>query len=826
MPFAFITDLRQAARSLARAPGFSTVVVLTLGASLGFATAIYAALRHVVIDPLPHPDSERLMLLRSDVPGSGTDAVWAASTAQYIHFRDHAQSLADIGFMDQASVGVAGYGDGGAVRARAASITAGIHRMMGARALHGRLFTEPDDDPGATPLAVLAEGFWRTHFGADPGIVGNTVRLDIPWEQGAIEVIGVAATPGGTVLDETDIWLPKFIDPTGPHYNQHSYIVLAKRNADVSLAEAQADARRLTGELTTAFPNVYTTAFLEDFGFRSRWCPLRECMTQGMAAPLWIAQSGTLLLLLVGWVAVANLFLAWIETRHPEMAVRQAFGAGRGAILRQVASASALLVGGAWMASALVAWWICRALATLQLGIPRLEDVAVDGGVMLASLAAALLVVVSLVGLSTWRMRRASGQLVEAGRSATASRERLKARTALVVVQVAVAFVLLVGAGLLLSSFRNLAAVNPGIDPSGTVYVQLGPDSGQTGRWPAFLQELIETASALPGVTVAGASQSLPLTRGYGGCVSQYFEDVEIAERLAATDITHCGTQDFVTPGFFEAVGMPLLHGRTLDWGGFNDPARRSAVVSRAFAARFFKDQPAINVIGQRIAPYGWPWFTVVGVVGDTYANSVANEPSPHVYYPLSGIPDDAGWSPMGMQLVVRTELGNPTAILPTLRRLVTERDPNIVMATAEPLASVVERSTSQDRFMALLLAAAATASLLLAVIGLYGVVAFLATRRTAEMGVRMAVGARPEDIRRMMVVGALKTVAVGIVIGGAVSLGLAGLVRGVLFGVAPTSPAVYVGSALLLALASTAASWLATRNATRINPLDALRVQ
>ena len=823
MTIAFVVDLRQAARSLARSPGFSAVVVLTLGVSLGFATAIYAALKHVVIDPLPHPDSERLMLLRSEVPGSGTDDEWAASTAQYVHFRDHAESLADIGFMDMSAVGVAGHDDGGAAQARVGLITAGIHRMIGARALHGRLFAEPDDDPGAPPLAVLGEGFWRTHFGADPNIVGNTVRLDIPWEQGAIEVIGVAATPGGTPFDETDVWLPKVLDPAGPYYNQHSYVVLALRRPEVSLGAAQADAERLTRELTTAFPNVYTTSFIDDFGFRSRWLPLRESMTQGAAAPLWIAQGGTALLLLVGWVAVANLFLAWIETRHPEMAVRQAFGAGRGAILWQLAWSSALLVAGAWIIGVLVAWWICGVLAALPLGVPRMDEIAVDGGVLLASIVSALLVVVSFVALAAWRMRRASGRLVEAGRGTTASRDRQRARSALVVAQVAVAFVLLVGAGLLLSSFRNLAAVNPGIDPRGTVHVRLAPDSGQTGRWHSFLQELIERVSALPGVVVAGASQSLPFDRGYIGCVAQYFEQAGIAERLEAAGLTTCGVQDFVTPDYFEAVGMPLLRGRTLDWGDFNDPARRSAVVSRAFAAKFFKDQPAI---GQRVAPYGWPWFTIVGVVGDTYGVSVTDEPTAHAYYPLSGIPADAGRNPMAMQLVVRTELGDPTAVLPSVRRLVTEMDPNIVMAAAEPLASVLERSTSQDRFMALLLAAAATASLLLAVIGLYGVVAFLATKRTPEIGVRMAVGARPEDIRRMMVVGSLKTVAFGIVIGVGVSLGLAGLVRGVLFGVAPTNPAVYVGSALLLVLAGGAASWLATRQATRITPLDALRVQ
>ena len=280
---------------------------------------------------------------------------------------------------------------------------------------------------------------------------------------------------------------------------------------------------------------------------------------------------------------------------------------------------------------------------------------------------------------------------------------------------------------------------------------------------------------------------------------------------------------DFVTPGYFAATGIPVLQGRTLSVADFDDPSTRGAVVSRSFAEKFF---PGESAIGKRVAPFGWDWFTIVGVVGDVYPRSVADPPRPHIYYPLSRIPVEAGWGPVSVAMVVRTELGDPASLIPALRRTVATMAPDVAIADAEPLEALFERSTSEDRFMAALLGFSAAAALLLAIVGLYGVVSYLVARRTNEIGVRMAVGALPGRVRTMVVAASLKLVAVGLAVGLVASLGLGGALRGMLFGVTPTSPTVYAACVVVLTLATVAASWLAAGRAARITPMDALRVE
>ncbi len=827
-----LIDLRQAARSLARAPGFTAVAVLTLGVGLGLATAIYAALKHIVIDPLPFPDADRLMVLLSEVPGSGTDDVWGASTAQFFHFRDNAESLEEIGVMRGAIPVDASIGDA-EMRLGVMLASASVHRMMGARAILGRTLTDADDQPGSPITAVLSEGFWRSQLGADPDLVGRTLAAQIGAETPlVVEIVGVAAATGSGWFDTPDAWSPNQLDPAGPHYNQHDLILVAKRRSGVSAVGAQAEVDGLTDQLADVYPDVYGTFeleggkvdFMEQFGFRSRWTPLKDYLVGEASAPLWIAQGAIVLLLVVAWVAIANLFLARVETQRPEIAVRAALGAGRGAIVRQLAWTSTLIVAGAWLVGSGLAWWLAETWEVVDpIDLPRSEDVGIDGGTMALAAGVALLLVSSLVATSVWRLRGVAGHLTDAGRGATSSRTRQRTRSFLIVAQVALAFVLLVGAGLLLSSFRNLVVADPGIDPRGVVKVNLVPDNDVGSGWWPLLREVQDTIAALPGVSVVGASQRLPFERDRFGCVAQRFEDATVVERLNASGESLCGVQDFVTPGYFAAAGIPVLQGRTLTVADFDDPSARGAVVSRSFAAKFFPGQSAI---GKRLSPYGWDWFTIVGVVGDIYAKSVSEPPTPHVYYPLARIPLEAGWDPLSVALVVRTNLGEPESLLPTLRRTIAALDPDIAMTGAEPLSAVVERSTSQDRFMAALLGFAAAAALMLAVVGLYGIVSYLVARRTNEIGLRMAVGAMPDRVRRMMMMASLKLVAVGLAVGLALSLTVAEVLRGLLFGVTPTSPAVYAACAVVLSLAAGLAGWAAAGRASRITPMDALRVE
>ena len=826
-----LIDLRQAARSLARAPGFTAVSVLTLGAGLGMAMAIYAALKHIVIEPLPFPGADRLMVLLSEVPGSGTDDVWGASTAQYFHFRDNAESLEEIGVM-RGTIPVDVSIGGAELRLGVVLASASVQRMIGARAILGRTLTDADDQPGAPIAAVVSEGFWRSQFGADPDLVGRTLSAQLGSETRAIEVVGVVAATGSASFDRTDAWWPNQLDPSGPHYNQHDLFLVAKRRPGVSAAAAQAEADGLTDQLAAVYPDVYGTLemeggkvdFMERFGFRSRWTPLKDYLVGGASAPLWIAQGAIVLLLVVAWVAIANLFLARVETLMPEIAVRTALGAGRGAMVRQLAWTSTLIVAGAWLIGSGLAWWLAETWEVVDpIDLPRSEDVGIDGGTLALAAGVALLLVLSMVAMSVGRLRGVAGHLTDAGRGATSSRPGKRVRSLLIVAQVALAFVLLVGAGLLLSSFRNLVVADPGIDPRGVVKVNLVPDNDVGGGWWPLLKDVQDVVAALPGVSAVGASQSLPLERGFFGCVAQHFEDAAVVERLDASGESLCGVQDFVTPGYFAAAGIPVLQGRTLTMADFDDPSARGAVVSRSFADKFFRGQSAI---GERLSPYGWDWFTVVGVVGDIHAKSVTEPPTPHVYYPLARIPEEAGWDPVPVALVVRTDLGEPESLLPTLRGTIAAVDPDIAMTNAEPLSAIVDRSTSQDRFMAALLGFAAAAAVMLAVVGLYGIVSYLVARRTNEIGLRMAVGAMPDRVRRMMMMASLKLVGVGLAVGLALCLTVAEALRGLLFGVTPTSPAVYVACAVVLSLAAALAGWVAAGRASRITPMDALRVE
>lgn len=772
------------------------------------------------------------MVLLSEVPGSGTDDVWGASTAQFFHFRDNAASLEEIGVM-RGTIPVDASIGGAEMRLGVVLASASVQRMIGARAILGRTLTDADDRPGAPITAVLSEGFWRSQLGADPDLVGKTLAAQVGAETPlSMEIVGVVASTGSASFDETDAWWPNQLDPSGPHYNQHDLFLLAKRRPGVSAAAAQAEADGLTDQLAEAYPDVYGTFelesgkvdFMEQFGFRSRWTPLKDYLVGEASAPLWIAQGAIVVLLVVAWVAIANLFLARVETQRPEIAVRTALGAGRGAIVRQLAWTSTLIVAGSWLVGSGLAWWLAATWDVVaRIDLPRTDDVGIDGGILASGASVALLSVLALVATSVWRLRGVAGHLTDAGRGATSSRTRQRTRSLLIVAQVAMAFVLLVGAGLLLSSFRNLVVADPGIDPRGVVKVNLVPDNDVGSGWWRLLKEVQDTVTALPGVSVAGASQVLPFERAFFGCVAQHFEDAAVVERLNASGESLCGVQDFVTPGYFAAAGIPVLRGRTLTVADFDDPSARGAVVSRSFADKFFGGE---SPIGKLLSPYGWDWFTIVGVVGDIHAKSVAEPPTPHVYYPLARIPLEAGWDPLSVALVVRTDLGEPESLLPTLRRTIAALDPDIAMTGAEPLSAVVERSTSQDRFMAALLGFAAAAALMLAVVGLYGIVSYLVARRTNEIGLRMAVGAMPERIRRMMMLASLKLVAAGLAVGLALSLTVSEVLRGLLFGVTPTSPGVYAACAVVLSLAACLAGWVAAGRASRITPMDALRME
>jgi len=825
---AWTRDVGIALRGMRRSPGFTAVAVVTLALGIGGTAAIWTLLDRVVLDPLPYPESGRLVRLDNQVPGVGPDEVWALSTAQYVYFTDHASTLDLVGVYR---------GDGGNVltasgprRVLGVGVTASMMPLLGARASLGRVLLPSDDTPAAPPVAVLSHGFWERALGADPGVAGTTLELNGQ----PIEVVGVLADsprpPGWPPSATPDLWIPLQIDRAGVFQNNHAFQGIARLRPGETPASVEAEIGRLTAHLPEAFPQAYSQRFFDRYGFRTRVTPLKESLLGDLSEKLWVLFGGVGVVLLIACANVANLFLVRMEGRRRELAVRSALGAGRAALARFVlAEAMTLSFLGAALAL-LVGFWAVPALTALA---P--EGLAPVGRVGLGWSTVAFTLIVSIVvgsGLAAYPLLARvgidapAGELSGGGRGTSAGPARRHVRSALVVTQVALALTLVIGSGLLVRTLSALGAVDIGFDPNGVLVTDLFPDPSRY-RDPAAVwslqREVLERVRAIPGVAQAGFGTEVPVDGGYG-CWVQGFEDETVYKRIEDAGLTTCAGFENVTPGYFEALGIPLLEGRYLTEADIADPDRRAVVVSRAFADRFWPGQEAL---GQGVIPGGpskAPFHHVVGVVGDVPASSAEGQPplsqtAIAIYYP--------GYRyPPATKLVVKAAVADPISIFPAIRRVVSGIDPEMPLGPVTDMDAVVRTASAQLSFVSLLLGIAAGTALLLAAVGLYGVVSWVVTRRTREIGMRMAVGARPGEVQRMVVAQSVTVVGLGLAAGVALALVTTRVLDGLLVGVAPSDPFVYVAAAGLLGIVALAASWLPARRAARIDPLEALRTE
>lgn len=829
----WLLEIRQALQSLARTPAFTATAVLTLGVGLGAGAATYTLVRDIVLDPLGYPDAKRLVVLRSEVPGVGPGAEWQASFAQYYQFRDNARTLAGVGLYG--TVGLNVDTPAGADRVMAALATADVQALIGARTVHGRSLLTADNALAARNVALISHSYWQRRFGGNPDVIGWTFGIgqyaeafglpDAPYE-----IVGVlapsAGLPGsgrGADADRPDVWLPLRLDPTAG--GGHSWSLIAKLVTGVTLEQAQAELDGLTRGLVDSYPDLYSEALFENYGFRTRAHDLQSFVVGPVARNLWLIHGCVVLLLLAAVVNVANLFLVRAEARRSEMDVRLALGARRLAMFRLFAALTVIvaLAGGAL--GLLAGNWAVAWTQLTSWRIPRMDEVAFDGGVFVVVLGLALAVAFVLAAYCAWRAN--SPGLGGAGRSLRgAVRESQRLRAAMTVAQVSVSLVLVVAAVLVIESFRNQYRADTGIEAAGTVTIETFHDRQDMSGWWPFVREVISRVDALPGVTGTGAATAVPFSNFTGhGCTPQGFDDPAVHERVEADGLTYCAAQAVATPGYFKATGIPMIRGRGFVDADLDSPADGVVVVSAAFAERFW---PGESPIGKRVAPYGGKtfWYRVIGVAGDVYRGSVREEPQNLIYYPLAPIPGDAGWYFSGIDFVVRTDLAEPGALVPDVRRLIGEIDPSVVVGEVWTLSALVGRSMEHLGFTLAVVSAAAVATLSLAALGLYGVVAYLVARRTSEIGLRIALGARPGRVRRMVIARSLKLVAVGLAIGLLASLAATTTLRSFVFGVTPTSPTAYVVATLLVTAVAALASWLATRSAVRITPMDALRTE
>lgn len=796
-------DLRFGLRVLRKNPVFSAVAVVTLALGIGAGTAIFSVVKGILLEPLPYPEPGELVTVWSDYTGrDGPEREWLA----FPDFHDVRTQVASI---EEAGV-YGGWrptltGTGEPERLEGGQVTRGmLTRVLGVEPLLGRGFLEEEDRPDGPRAVLLGHGLWTRRFGRDPEVVGQTVTLS---EQ-PYTVVGVLpADFRPPFLTDAEIWTTLQQDMAN-NCGRGCVTLrgLARLGPGIPVERAEEEVRALGRRLAAEYPDSNT-------GVGLTVIPLQDDLVGELETPLWLLLGAAGFLLLIACVNVANLLLGRLAAREGELAIRSTLGAGRGRITRQLVVETALLffLGGGL--GVLLAYGGVELLVRLAPPeTPRLENVGVDGTVLGFALAATL-ATASIFGLlPALRAGRSDlqGALRSEGRgSAGGGGARL--RSGLVVAQTALALVLLVGAGLMIRTFQGLREVDPGFEPEGVLALRL---SLPTNRYPdgperiQFYEGLLERLRALPGVTAVGSVNSLPM-EGRNSDVSYSVEGRPPPEpgREPGTWIR------VVSPGYLEAIGTPIVRGRGLTESD-TEETPLVIVINETLAEEVF---PGEDPIGKRIS-FGDPWREIVGVAADIRNFGVRRSSEPATYIPYAQVPFTE------MALVLRTEAADPATLTPAVRRAVAELDPRLAASGIRPLVEIVRGTQTVERFSLGLLGLFAAVAVLLASVGLYGVVSYTVTRRLREMGVRITLGADAGAIRTLVVGRSLALAGVGVVLGLGAALALTGYMESLLYQVSPTDPVTFAGTALLLLAVAAAASAVPAWRAGRVDPMEVLR--
>ncbi|HXT85821.1 MAG TPA: ABC transporter permease [Verrucomicrobiae bacterium] len=801
-----LQDVRYASRILRKSPGFTVLAILTLALGIGANTAIFSVLDAVVLRPLPFVAPNRLAHLTGKFALGDQAGISPPDYADYRAANRTFEQMAVLNYEAQIS-NLSGEGRPEQVTTSIASWN--LFNALGIRPLLGRTFAPADEQAEQPQVAILGNGIWRTHFGADQKIIGKNIVLD----GRSLSVIGVLSSDP-SILSKAQIWLPMPLLAKGMNMRLNHFLVgVGKLKPGVTLEQAQADLDSDAQPIDARFPDTN-----KGWGLKIR--PLATVLVGPVQTRLFLIAGAVGLLLLIACANIANLLLARGETRQRELAVRRALGASRKRIVQQMLTESIVLASGGGIVGVLAGLWGVAALRALAPSdLPRLNEIQVNG-VVLAFTAGVSLFAAILFGLApALRSSQAhfADALKQAGRGMHHSRKKLG--STLVVGQIAVSLTLLVGGGLLVQSFWRLIHVNPGFQPQNAVTAKLEFPSEKYGtpqKSSAFLQQFQKRAGALPGVQAIGAVSELPLTGEYGDLVFHIpghayepgqFEDAEFRQ---------------TTPGYFEAMRIPLLAGRSIRWSDTAN-APPVMVVDQAFAKQYFPDQSPIGKQLDFLGPPSGTTFTravtIVGLVGDVSHDSLDAPQRPEMYVPVaqSSVPE--------MNIVVRTSLP-PGSTATVLQNVLSSLDKNEALSTVRTMQDVIASSVSQPRFSALLVAIFAVLALGLAVIGLYGVISYSVTQRTNEIGIRMALGATPRDILQMILGGGIKLALIGTAIGVALALSLGRFLQSLLFEVRATDPVTLAVVAVLLLAVALAACYIPAHRAMKVDPMVALRYE
>jgi len=809
-------EVRLALRALARQPAFAATAALVLALGIGTNAALFTIVDSVLLRPLPYPASERLVRIGHPVPGLDDGGVWGLSAGGYFYMLENNRSLDGLAVYANGSSNLSGEAEP-PERVRTVSVAASMFDVLRASPVHGRLIRPEDNAVGAATVAVLGHGFWTRRYGADPSVVGRTLRIS----GRLVEIVGVAPENLHPPERPADVWLPLWLDPEQEAQNSHYLNAIGRLRGGVDAAAAEADLLALTARFSEAMPTAYTPDFIEQSRFTTTLEPLRDSLVGDAASSLWIVFGAVGVVLLIACVNVANLFLVRTEGRRREVAVRSALGASRGGLARLFLAESFVLVAVAGVAGAYLANAAVRGLLALgPSGLPRADEIA--PGLASAGFTIALTIGAWLLFGLIPMLRLGRGvdadALRDAGGRVAAGRIAQRARSVLVAFQIAAALVLLAGAGVLGRSVQRMLAIDAGFDADDALVfdIVLPATYDTDARWNAFYSRLIGDIGSLSGVTAAGATMDFPLESGRG-CWG-----IEVIGPTALTT-PPCYPVTFVTPGYFAAAGIPIVAGRETTWSD-NQSRTGAIVVSESFGRALWPNESAL---GKEIKIFTGepPFYRIAGVAGDVRAYSLTEPHTPLAYFPIVPNEEGVGWMPpRGMSVVVRTTRAEPMSLAADVRRVLGQIDAEIPITTMRPVQRVVEESLAREDLVLTLLAIAAAVALLLGAVGLYGVIAYVVGQRRAEIGIRLALGARAAQVGLMILGQSLRIALAGLALGLAGALALTRLLESLLYEVSPQDPGTLAGVSAVLLAVLMVASWLPARRATRMDPAETLR--
>ena len=822
------TQLRQVLRRLGRTPLFTVVTLLTLAAAIGANTAVFSVLESVLLKPLPYVKSEELVTVSHSAPGMNIKDFVTTGPSNYFIYREQNTAFQDVGMYINGQVTVTGMAE--PERVSSLRTTDGMIPLLGVAPMLGRTFNRQDVTVGSADTAMLTYGYWQRKFGGDPGIVGKKIQV----EGKSMEVIGVLP-PSFHFLAQEDpaLVLPLQFDRAKINLADFAYHMVVRLKPGVTIAQASADVARMIPIVLRSFPmpQGYSISLFENANFGPIVRPLKQDVVGDVGNTLWVLMGSIGMVLLIACANVANLLLVRMEGRRQELAIRSALGARWDQIAAELLFESGVL---GVMGSALglgLAFALLRLLVGMApKGLPRIHEIGIDGPVLLFTLGLSLLATLLVGSIPIFKQAgwQVNTGLREGGRGLSAGRQQHRARNVLVVVQVALALVLLICSGLMVRTFIALTHVQPGFtSPTELQTFSLSvtktqvPDADGVAR---TYEEILHRVGAIPGVSSAGFSATIPMDGREEGMDDNplYAED----RAYQAGQLPPLRRYKSVSPGFLATMGTPLIAGRDFTWAELYNKAAQ-VLISEKLARELWQDPSA--AVGKRVREGdAYTWQEIIGVVADVHDDGVNKEPPSAIYWPIvrNDFSARGGIAQRSLTMAIRSPRAGSESLMKDLRQAVWSVDSNLPLANVRTADYFVNRSLARTSFTLMMLSVAGGMALLLGSVGVYGVIAYSVSQRTREIGIRIALGAQTKQLTGMFLRYGLGLTAIGVACGFAVAVMLNHVLSSLLFKVSPVDPVTYMTVAVGLLATAMLASYLPSRRAARVNPIEALKAE